>query len=46
MYHILEVYHFFKLYVNDGNSKSDEINIQKLELKQYPKRQRKSVNRY
>ena len=37
---------FFKLYVNDANSRSDKINIQKHELKQYPKRQSKSVNRY
>ena len=37
---------FFKLYVNDANSISDKINIRKPELKQYPKRQRKSVKRY
>ena len=35
---------FFKMYVNDANSKSDKINMQKPELKQYPKRQRKLVN--
>ena len=29
---------FFKLYVNDANSKRDKINMQKPELKQYPKR--------
>ena len=37
---------FFKLQVNDANSKSDKINMQKSELKQYPKRQRKLVNRF
>ena len=37
---------FFKLYVSDANSKSDKTKMQKSELKQYPKRQRKSVNRY
>ena len=35
---------FFKLCVNDANSKSGKIYIQKPELKQYPKRQQKSVN--
>ena len=30
---------FFKLCVNDANSKSGKIYIQKPELKQYPKRQ-------
>ena len=43
MYHTHEMYHFLNLYVNDA---SDKINIQKPELKQYPKRQQKSVNRY
>ena len=38
MYHTHEMYHFFNLYVNDA---SDKINIQKPELKQYPKRQKK-----
>ena len=37
---------FFKLYVNDANSKSDKINMQKPGLKQYLKKQLKSVNRY
>ena len=37
---------FFKLYVNDANSRSDKINIRKHELKQYLKKQSKSVNRY
>ena len=37
---------FFKLCVNDANSKSGKIYIQKPELKQYPKRQQKSVNCY
>ena len=37
---------FFKLYVNDANSKPDKINMVKPELKKYLKRQQKSVNRY
>ena len=37
---------FFKLYVNDANSKSYKINMQKPELKQYLKRQLKSVSLY